>query len=410
MKIFIIAGEESGDRLGAALMKAIAAQVDGPVAFAGVGGDAMAEQGLASLFPLADIAINGFAAIPARLPRILRRIREAAAAAVAAAPDALVIVDSPDFTHRVARRVRAMAPAIPIVDFVSPTVWAWRPGRAAAMRRYVDHVLALLPFEPEVHRRLGGPPCTYVGHPLVEAVAVLRPNAEEAARRNAEPALLLVLPGSRASEISRHLGTFGAAISLVQARLGGLGATEIVLPTVAHLFDRVSRETATWRPAPRIVVEAAEKWAAFRLARAALAASGTVTLELALAGVPTVIAYKAGIVEELIARALITAPMIGLANLVLEEKVMPELLQWRATPGKLAEALVELVGDTPQRRRQCDAFARLDAVLEIGAAAPSARAAAVVLALARNSNGFDRQARRASHGESREASRQPYDR
>jgi lipid-A-disaccharide synthase len=398
MKIFIIAGEESGDRLGAALMKAIAAQVGGPVEFGGVGGDAMAEQGLASLFPLADIAINGFAAIPARLPRILRRIREAAAAAVDAAPDALVIVDSPDFTHRVARRVRALAPAIPIVDFVSPTVWAWRPGRSAAMRHYVDHVLALLPFEPEVHRRLGGPPCTYVGHPLVEAVSVLRPNAEEAARRNAERPLILVLPGSRASEISRHLATFGAAIGLAQARLG---ATEIVLPTVAHLFDRVSRKTATWRPAPRIVVEPAGKWAAFRLARAALAASGTVTLELALAGVPTVIAYKAGIVEELIARALITAPMIGLANLVLSERVMPELLQWHATPGKLAEALVELVGDTPQRRRQCDAFARLDAVLEIGAATPSARAAAVVLALARNSNGYDRRARHASHGESR---------
>jgi lipid-A-disaccharide synthase len=402
MKIFIIAGEESGDRLGAALMKAIAAQVDGPVEFAGVGGNAMAEHGLTSLFPLADIAINGFAAIPARLPKILRCIREAAAAAVDAAPDAVVIVDSPDFTHRVARRVRAMAPAIPIVDFVSPTVWAWRPGRAAAMRHYVDHVLALLPFEPEVHRRLGGPPCTYVGHPLVEAVSVLRPNAEEAARRNAEPALILVLPGSRASEISRHLATFGAAIGLVRARLGGLGATEIVLPTVAHLFDRVSRETATWRPAPRIVVERAEKWAAFRLARAALAASGTVTLELALAGVPTVIAYKMGIAEELIARVLITAPMIGLANLVLDEKVMPELVQWHATPRRLADALVELVGDTPQRRRQCDAFARLDAVLEIGAAAPSARAAAVVLAFARSSIGYDRRARRASHGESRE--------
>jgi lipid-A-disaccharide synthase len=395
-KIFIIAGEESGDRLGAALMTAIQAQVGGPVEFAGVGGSAMAEHGLLSLFPLAEIAVNGFAAIPARLPRILRRIRETAAAVVAAAPDALVIIDSPDFTHRVARRVRAMAENIPIVDFVSPTVWAWRPGRAAAMRHYVDHVLALLPFEPEAHRRLGGPPCTYVGHPLIEAISVLRPNAREAARRDAEPPVILVLPGSRASEISRHLATFGAAIGLAQARLD---AAEIVLPTVAYLLDRVRNETAAWRPVPRIVVEPAEKWAAFRQARAALAASGTVTLELALAGVPTVIAYKAGIAEELIARALITAPMIGLANLVLGEKVMPELLQWQATPKKLSAALVELVGDTPQRRRQCDAFARLDAVLEIGAASPSARAAAIVIELARNS--IARRVQHASHGGSR---------
>jgi lipid-A-disaccharide synthase len=402
VKIFIIAGEESGDRLGAALMTAIAAQLGGSVEFAGVGGGAMAERGVVSLFPLAEIAVNGFAAIPARLPRILRRIREAAAAAVAAAPDALVIIDSPDFTHRVARRVRAMAQDIPIVDFVSPTVWAWRPGRAAAMRRYVDHVLALLPFEPDAHRRLGGPACTYVGHPLIEAVAMLRPNVQEAARRNAEPPLILVLPGSRASEISRHLATFGATIGLAQARLG---AAEIVLPTVAHLFDRVSRETAAWRPAPRIVVEPAEKWAAFRQARAALAASGTVTLELALAGVPTVIAYKAGIAEGLIARVLITAPVIGLANLVLGEKVMPELLQWQATPKKLSEALVELVGDTPQRRRQCDAFARLDTVLEIGAASPSARAAAIVLELARNS--IARRTRHASHGRSRGGAASP---
>jgi lipid-A-disaccharide synthase len=395
LRIFIIAGEESGDRLGAALMAAIQAQMSRSVAFAGVGGGAMAECGLVSLFPLDELAINGFAAIPARLPRILRRIREAAAAEIAARPDALVIIDSPDFTHRVARRVRAAAPDIPIVDFVSPTVWAWRPGRAAAMRHYVDHVLALLPFEPEAHRRLDGPPCTFVGHPLAEAVSMLRPNAQEAARREAAPPLILVLPGSRAGEIRRHLAVFGRAIGLARERLG---AAEIVLPTVPHLFDRISRDTAAWPAAPRIVVEPAQKWAAFRQARAALAASGTVTLELALAGVPTVIAYKAGIAEELILRAMVKVPMIGLANLILGEKVMPELLQRQATPYRLAEMLVAVVADTPQRRHQCDAFARLDAVMEIGAAAPSARAAAIVIDLARNSRRYDRRERHASHG------------
>jgi lipid-A-disaccharide synthase len=206
--IFLVAGEESGDRLGAVLIAAIRRRHPG-ARFSGVGGVQMAGQGVQSLFPLGDLAIIGFAAIPASLPKILQRIRESADAAIAAKPDVLVIIDSPEFTHRVARRVRARAPAIPIVDYVCPSVWAWRPGRARAMRTYVDHVLALLPFEPAAMRRLGGPPCTFVGHPLSEHVASVRPNAEEARRRVSDPPLLLVLPGSRTGEIRRMAGIFG---------------------------------------------------------------------------------------------------------------------------------------------------------------------------------------------------------
>jgi len=385
MSIFLIAGEESGDRLGSSLMAAIADMAPCPVAFVGVGGSAMAERGLVSLFPLDDLAVNGFSAIPARLPLILRRIHEAADAVIAAKPDSLVIIDSPDFTHRVARRVRAAAPHIPIIDYVSPTVWVWRPGRAAAMRRYVDHVLALFPFEPEVHRRLGGPPCTFVGHPLVEAVTTLRPSPQEAARRATEPPLLMVLPGSRGGEIGRHLAVFGAAVGLAGERIGPV---EVVLPTVPHLWERVRRDTAAWPIAPRVVVEPNEKWAAFRQARAALAASGTVTLELALAGVPTVVAYKVTLFEELIARALVRAKMVGLANIILDDMIMPELLQRQATANNLADALVAIVRDSPQRRRQCEAFARLDEIMEIGSAVPSARAAAAVIALSRGVQGI----------------------
>src|SRR6266478_6064286 len=167
---------------------------------------------------------QGWAAMTAsaasRMRRRMSGNREAADAVIAAKPCSLVIIDSPDFTHRVARRVRAAAPHVPIVDYVSPTVWAWRPGRAAAMRRYVDHVLALLPFEPDVHRRLGGPPCTFVGHPLAEAVTTLRPSPQEAARRAAGPPLLLVLPGSRGGEVGRHLAVFGAAVGLATERIG----------------------------------------------------------------------------------------------------------------------------------------------------------------------------------------------
>ncbi len=165
----------------------------------------MAEQGLTSLFQTEELSIIGFVAIPKRLPMILRRIREATEAVLTAHPDVLVIIDSPDFTHRVARRVRARDPSIPIVNYVSPTVWVWRPHRAKAMRAYVDRLLAVLPFEPEVHRKLGGPPCSYVGHPLLEDLGVLQPDASELARRLASPPLLLVLPGSRRSEIKRNM-------------------------------------------------------------------------------------------------------------------------------------------------------------------------------------------------------------
>ena len=218
LAIVLVAGEESGDQLGAPLMRALKERTGGRVRFAGVGGREMAAEGLVSLFPIEDLAIIGFAAIPRRLPLILRRIRETAALVVAAQPDALVIIDSPDFTHRVARRVRAAAPAIPILDYVSPSVWAWRPGRARAMRGYVDHVLALLPFEPAAHARLGGPPCTYVGHPLLERLAQLRPSAEEARRRLAEPPVVLVLPGSRGGEIRRLLAIFGAGLGAARGR------------------------------------------------------------------------------------------------------------------------------------------------------------------------------------------------
>ena len=301
LSIYIVAAEESGDALGATLARALLAQRGEAVQLSGVGGRAMAAAGIASPFAIDELSIIGLSAIPRRLPMILRRIRETAAAIVAAQPDALVIIDSPDFTHRVARRVRRLAPSIPILDYVSPSVWAWRPGRARAMRGYVDCVLAILPFEPTAHVRLGGPPCIYVGHPLLERVAELRPDAEEAQRRRADPPLVLVLPGSRSSEIGRLIGIFGDAIARIATRVGPI---EVVLPTVPHLASRVREAVAGWTVTPRIVVESATKSAAFRTARAALAASGTVTLELALAGVPTIAAYRLSLIEELVARLI----------------------------------------------------------------------------------------------------------
>jgi lipid-A-disaccharide synthase len=379
--VFLVAGEESGDRLGAALIAAIKKRTQGRARFSGVGGAHMAAEGMPSLYSLNDLAAFGFASLAGRLPTILRRIRETAEAAVAAEPDVLVIIDSPDFTHRVARKVRARNPGIPIVDYVCPTVWAWRPGRARAMRPYVDHVLALLPFEPEVMQRLGGPPTTFVGHPLGEQARILRPNPEEARRRMDDPPLLLMLPGSRTGELRRMAGIFGEAVARIAARFGRL---DVVVPAVPRLAERVHAAVAGWPVPVRVVTGPEEKYAAFRLARAALAKSGTSTLELAIAGVPMAAAYKVPLVEEMVGHMLITAQSAILANLVLGENVVPEFLQRNCTPGKLAAAVLPLLSDTPERRRQVEAFARLDDLMEIGRASPSDRAAAVVLDCAFN--------------------------
>ena len=380
LSVFLVVGEESGDQLGAGLMRALRAQRQGRVRFAGLGGSAMAAEGLTTRYPRADSAHIGFLTVASRLPAIFLRIRQTARAAVAANPDVLVIIDSPDFTHRVARRVRAVAPHIPIVDYVSPSVWAWRAGRARAMRAYVDRVLALLPFEPAVHAELGGPPCTYVGHPLAENIAELRPNEAEAARRAADPPVLLVLPGSRRGEIRRHMRPFAEAIARVRQSGRPL---ELVLPTLPHLRDEVAGLVAQWPEPPRLIVDRAERHAAFRVARAALAASGTVTLELALAGVPMVAAYRVAAIEGAILRRLIRVPSVILANLVLGENVVPEFLQEACRPDRLADALAHLLTDTTMRRRQVEAFARLDAIMEIGKAVPSARAAEAVIGMAR---------------------------
>ena len=336
LKLFLVAAEESGDVLGGALMGALRA-LRPDVSFGGVGGRAMQSLGLNSLFDTADLSIIGAASIPGKLPLIFRRIRETAAAVIAARPDALVIIDSPDFTHRVARRVRKNAPDIPIFNYAPPTVWAWRPWRARAMRAYVDQVLAILPFEPAAFARLEGPPCTYVGHPLAERIDALRPNADEARRRTSDPPILLVLPGSRASEIRRLAGIFGDAIAQLSRQAGPL---DVVLPTLPHIAAQVTAAVASWPVRPRIVVGAEEKHAAFRTARAALAASGTVTLELALAQLPTVAAYRIPAWEGAVFRLMAHIDTVILANLVLGEKAVPEYLQGDCTPDRLALALV----------------------------------------------------------------------
>lgn len=385
LDVFIIAGEESGDALGAGLMAELKALHSGTIRFRGVGGGRMQAQGLAALFPMEDITAMGFAQVIGGLPRILRRMREAADAIVATPPDILVMVDAPDFTHRVAHKVRARLPQLPIVKYVAPTVWVWRPGRARAMAPDFNRVLALLPFEPEAMHELGGPPTTYVGHPLLGELDRLRPNAEEMRRREAKPPVLLVLPGSRSAELARLGGSFGEVLALLQHQAAEI---DIVLPTLPRRLAQIEQIVAQWPVKPRIIVDEAEKRAAFRVARAALAASGTVTLELALAGIPTVAAYRVPWLEGRIAPFFLRVKTAILPNLILGEPAMPEYLQWHIDPPAMAAQLARLIEGGAEREAQLAAFARLDAIMGEEGDPPSRRAAAAVLETFKASRGI----------------------
>ena len=374
MKVFLIAGEKSGDLLAAKLIQALRRR-HANVLCEGIGGEAMAREGVPSLFPMADIAVMGFLPVLARLPSLFARIKQAAKAIIVSQPDVLVIIDSPDFTHRVARMVRVRAPNIPIVNYVSPSVWAWRPGRAKAMRAYVDCVMALFPFEVEAHLRLGGPRCVFVGHPLVEHLNELRPDEDEARAREAKPPLFLIMPGSRRSEIERLMPIFGSALEKIARQSEPM---DVVLPAVTHLEDDIRRELESWPVKPRVAVGDQPKLRAFRHARAALVASGTVTLELALANVPMAVAYRVSPVEGL-AKYLIDVPSFVLANLVLGENVVPEFLQENCEPQRIADAVAPLVNDGPARAAQISAFSRIDQkLMPASGEMPSEAAARIV--------------------------------
>ncbi|AHB48844.1 lipid-A-disaccharide synthase [Hyphomicrobium nitrativorans NL23] len=381
VRLVLIAGEHSGDALGGKLVSALKARLGDRLRLAGVGGEAMAAEGFVSDFPIEDVAVMGPLSILRHLPRILQRVYATVDRAIAFDPHAVVIIDSPEFTHPIAKRIRKHRPDIPIVDYVSPSVWAWRPGRAAKMRAYVDHVLALLPFEPAAHARLGGPPCTYVGHALSERLQWFRdldpaPLADALHLDPARP-VVVALPGSRASEVGRLIEPFGAALRLIEAQ--GV-EPQVLMPCVPHMRPLIDAGLKSWPLQPHLVEGDDDKFRAFKLADAALAASGTVTLELALSGTPMVVAYRVDPVAAPFLRRLIKAPTVVLANLVLGENVFPEFHQETVTPENLARTLLPLLSDTDERRRQQAALKRIPGLLRTdGGRAPSEAAADVVL-------------------------------
>lgn len=355
MKVAIIAGEVSGDLLGADLVAALKQQHAGPLELIGVGGDALEAQGLRSLYDFSELSLMGFTQVLARLPRLIARIRETAAAIVAAQPDVLVIIDSPDFTHRVAKRVRKALPDLPIINYVCPSVWAWKEYRAQEMLSYVDHVLAILPFEPDVMQRLGGPPTAYVGHRLVTDISLLETRRQRALRPLPNPGdekTILLLPGSRASEITRLLPVFESATTELSRRNNSI---RYLLPTVPRREQQVRSLVADWQNKPEIVVGPAAKWQAFAEADAAIAASGTVILELGLAGVPVVSTYSTDWIVKMLHKR-IKAWTAALPNLIADYILVPEQINEMLRPGVLARWLERLSSDTLQRKAMIEGF------------------------------------------------------
>ncbi|MCB8838564.1 lipid-A-disaccharide synthase [Aurantimonas sp. VKM B-3413] len=377
MKIAFVVGEPSGDEIGADLIRGLRRRVDRlePV---GLGGEAMQAEGLTSLFDIEELSIIGIAGIAMRLPQLLKRLSATVRFIVAERPDALVIIDSPTFSHRVARRVRDKLPDMPIVNYIPPTVWAWRESRAAAMRPYVDHAICALPFEPAILEGLSGPPATYVGHPLMKVpglAEILARDGTVAEKRPNSPPTLLILPGSRSSEVVRLIDDFGETLQRLHLRLPGLRA---ILPTLPRHRERIEAAVGRWEKKPKIVTGVAEKWAAFAAADAALAASGTVSLELALAGIPMALAYRLDPVAYRF-RHLVTAWTAALPNFIVGHPLVPEHFHEFVRPEHLARRLERLLTDTPERRAQLTGFEEIRRLMAIDQA-PGETAAEIVLA------------------------------
>lgn len=375
--IYVIAGEPSGDLLGARLIAALKEATNGQARFAGIGGEAMAEEGLTSLFPLADIAVMGLLEVLPRAPLILKRVRQTVEDIVKLRPDAIVTIDSWGFTGRVARALMARGNKAPRLHYVAPMVWAWREGRARHMAGRVDHLLTLFPNEPpyfEAH----GLKATHVGHSVIEAGADQGDGAAFRARHDvpSDAPLLCLLPGSRRSETSRLLPVFKDTLSILKTRHPG---SRVVVPTVDTVAQDVAQAASEF-PLPAIVVRGRfERYDAFAACDVALAASGTVALELALAGLPSVITYKVSALSAHMAKRLLKIRFVNLVNLQMDRMVVPELIQDQCRAPLLADEVSRLLTDEAARQAQIDGMGEAMIRLGHGQSSPSRRAADEVL-------------------------------
>jgi lipid-A-disaccharide synthase len=371
MKLFLVAGEPSGDRLGAALMAGLRTLAP-DVTFAGVGGPLMQAEGMDSLFPMEELSVMGIAEVLPKYRHLKRRIRETAQAVIDSGAEALITIDSPDFCLRVARIVKDARADLRTIHYVAPSVWAWRPGRAAKMAKIIDHVLALLPFEPP-YMTAAGMTCDFVGHPVV--AEPLATSAERAAFAGEGP-LILALPGSRRGEVSRLAPVLGEVLVRVRA---AHPQARVALPTVRGVADLVADLTADWPIRPQIITDPALKRGAFAAADVALAASGTVSLELAANACPMVIAYRLHPISFWLMRRAALIDTVTLVNLVSETRAVPEFLGPECSADRIAPALLDLLHPGPARQAQLDAMARTMQRLGQGGEPPGLRAARSVL-------------------------------
>ena len=373
--IFLIAGEPSGDLIASRMMAALKRRTDDRVRFAGVGGPLMAEQGLESMFPYGELSLMGVLEIVPHVPLMLRRIRSTARTASRLRPAAFVSIDVPEFALRVARRLKGAG--FPLMHYVAPTVWAYRPERAAKIARYLDRVLCLFPFEPP-YFEAEGLDASFVGHPLVEEPIGEANGPDFRNRHGIAPTqpVIAVLPGSRASELRRHEPVFGEVVRTLTKRIEGL---HILVPTLPQNRATVAERTAAWGAPVTVIEGKAEKYAAFAASDVALTASGMATLELALAGVPMIVCYRANPLTAVIARRVITVPHVAMPNIIADRRAAPEYLQRDCTPRRLVPAVEELLQDADRQRAQIGSFAEIAARLGRGGPPPSERAAEAVL-------------------------------
>ena len=379
LHLMLVVGEPSGDALGGQLMARLKELAGDKIVFSGVGGPAMEAEGLSTLFSLDDTSVMGLREVVPKIPAILRRVNEATDHAIQTKPDLVVLIDSPDFTHRIARRLKRLAPEIPVAKYVAPQVWASRPWRAKKLNEFVDHLLALLPFEPAFFEEYGVK-THFVGHPVVERAAKFTEAELNEFRTRLglsnDTTVLTVLPGSRSNEV-RFLGPiFGETVQKVAADIQDL---RILVPTVPHVREKVMDLIGGWPGEPVLLDQSDDKFKAFKVSTAGLAASGTVTTEAALAGLPIVVGYKVGWLTEFFARILMVSKYMTLLNLIADEEIIPEFLPKVCTADNLTAALGPLLKDSAAREAQVTKTAKALSDLGVGGAQPSRRAAEAIL-------------------------------
>ncbi len=376
--IYLIAGEPSGDQLGARLMAALKEKTEGNIRFAGIGGERMSAEGLESLFPISEISVMGLAEILPHIPNILRRIKQTKEHILKLKPDALVTIDAPGFSLKVSKGLKGQS--IPLIHYVAPSVWAWKPKRAEKVSKYLDHLLTLLPFEPPYFEK-HGLATTFVGHPVLEGEQLAGIDRDQiCSELSLDPSapILTVLPGSRRGEVSRLGPVFRETVAELKKTLPNL---QCVIPTVKNVRPAIDELTENWPTPVRVIEGVTGKHKAFKCSDIGLAASGTVALELAVDQVPTVVAYKVAPLTAFLAQFLLKIKYASLANILLDREVQPELIQEKCNVPNLVERLSSLFHDTEKREEQISGYKEAIVMLKAGDDMPSTKAAKTILSV-----------------------------